>query len=122
MTRNPIRPMARIVNPVAYDELESAIRLGLVRYLGKLTKRTGERWKIDHIYKPTAWYRARLSSQQGSVLIIWYRPKNRSWTVIDQYSGLGVRPRRRSRQRLWAEKRKAILEARRGRTQTDPAE
>jgi hypothetical protein len=115
--------MRKIINPIAYEELEPDIRLGLDRYVSKLDKVTGKRWKIDHVYKPTQWYRARLVSSERSVLIIWYRPKNRSWTVIDQYSGLGVQPKRRSRQRLWHEKRqRAVVEGLRKRTQNDPAE
>jgi hypothetical protein len=122
MSRSSLRTMGKIVNPIAYDELESDIRLRLDRYVSKLAKVTGEGWKIDHVYKPTRWYRARLSSSKGSTLIIWHRPKNHCWSVIGNYSGLGVRPRRRSRQRLWAEKRSAFLEALRRRTQNDPAE
>ena len=92
--------MNKIVNPITYNELEPEIRLTLDRYLGKIMKVTGERWKINHIYKPTRWYRAHLGSAKGSGLIIWYRPRKRCWTVINSYFGLGIRRRSRRNRSL----------------------
>ena len=104
--------MNQIVNPITYNDLEPDIGLRLDRYLGTLVKVTGECWKINHIYKPTKWYRACLLSVEGSKLIIWYRPKKRCWTVINSYHGLGIRRRlRRKRSLSDEEKQRMILEA-----------
>ena len=97
--------MNKIVNPITYNELEPEIRLTLDRYLGKIMKVTRDRWKINHIYKPTRWYRAHLGSSKGSRLIIWYRPKKRCWTVINSYFGHGIR-RRSRRNRYLPNKRR----------------
>jgi hypothetical protein len=104
--------MNKIVNLISYNELEPEIRLRLERYVGKIAKLTGERWKISHIYKPIRWYRARLGSPDGSEFVIWYRPNKRCWTVINSYHGLGIRRRlRRKRSLSDEEKQRMIFEA-----------